>query len=134
MTTLLLGRYRWLVCALLFLATTINYVDRQILSLLKSTLDAELHWTNADFGDVNAAFSLAYAFGLLLFGKFIDRFGVKIGYAASIVAWSLAAAGHALVGSVNGFIGVPPRRKTFLQPRSGVKTSRVRRQTLRSQP
>ena len=104
MTTLLLGRYRWLVCALLFLATTINYIDRQILSLLKSTLDAELHWTNKDFGFVNSCFSAAYAVGLLVFGKFIDRFGVKIGYAASIVAWSLAAAGHALVGSVNGFI------------------------------
>ena len=103
MTTLLLGRYRWLVCSLLFLATTINYIDRQILSLLKSTLDNELHWTNAEFGLVNSLFSGAYAIGLLLFGKFIDRFGVKLGYATSIVAWSLAAAGHALVGSVGGF-------------------------------
>jgi MFS transporter, ACS family, hexuronate transporter len=105
MNTLLLGRYRWLVCSLLFLATTINYIDRQILSLLKSTLDRELGWTNAQFGWVNGAFSLAYAVGLLLFGKFIDRYGVKVGYAVSIAAWSLAAAGHALVASVGGFIG-----------------------------
>jgi ACS family hexuronate transporter-like MFS transporter len=103
MNTLLRGRYRWVVCSLLFLATTINYVDRQILSLLKSTLDKELGWTNAEFGQVNAYFSLAYALGLLLFGKFIDRFGVKIGYAVSIASWSLAAAAHALVGSVGGF-------------------------------
>jgi MFS transporter, ACS family, hexuronate transporter len=97
------GRYRWLICALLFLATTINYIDRQILSLLKPILDVELGWTNAQFGEVNAAFQAAYAVGLLLFGGFIDRFGTKIGYAVSIAAWSLAAIGHAAAGSVRGF-------------------------------
>ena len=97
------GHYRWLVCALLFFATTVNYVDRQILALIKGILDDELHWTNEQFGNVNALFQGAYAVGLLLFGKFIDRFGTKIGYATSILAWSLAAAGHALVGSVGGF-------------------------------
>jgi len=99
------GRYRWLVCALLFFATTINYVDRQILSLLKPILDTELGWTNEQFGNVNAAFQGAYAIGLLLFGAFVDRYGTKIGYAVSIAAWSLAALGHALVGSVGGFFG-----------------------------
>jgi ACS family hexuronate transporter-like MFS transporter len=98
-----IGRYRWLVCALLFFATTVNYIDRQILSLLKPILDAELHWTNAEFGRVNAAFQGAYAVGLLLFGAFIDRYGTKIGYAVSIGAWSLAAMGHALAASVGGF-------------------------------
>src|SRR5688500_4263691 len=97
------GRYRWLICALLFLATTINYIDRQILSLLKPILDVELGWTNAQFGEVNAAFQAAYAVGLLLFGGFIDRYGTKIGYAVSIAAWSLAAIGHAAAGSVRGF-------------------------------
>jgi len=97
------GHYRWLVCALLFFATTVNYVDRQILALIKGILDDELHWTNEQFGNVNALFQGAYAVGLLLFGKFIDRYGTKIGYATSILAWSLAAAGHALVGSVGGF-------------------------------
>src|ERR1700722_11815853 len=97
------GRYRWLVCALLFFATTVNYMDRQILSLLKPLLDTELKWTNAQFGMVNAAFQAAYAIGLLSFGALIDRVGTKIGYAVSIAAWSLAAMSHALVGSVNGF-------------------------------
>src|SRR6187551_3133473 len=99
-----IGRYRWVICTLLFLATTINYIDRQVLALIKGTLDTELGWTNTQFGWTNAAFQLAYAVSLFLFGWFIDRKGVKIGYAVSIAAWSLAAAGHALVGSVNGFI------------------------------
>jgi ACS family hexuronate transporter-like MFS transporter len=98
-----IGRYRWLVCSLLFLATTINYMDRQILSLLKSTLDGELHWTNEQFGQVNAAFQAAYAIGLLGFGVLIDRVGTRIGYAISIAAWSLAAIAHSAAGSVGGF-------------------------------
>jgi MFS transporter, ACS family, hexuronate transporter len=98
------GRYRWLVCLLLFLATTINYIDRQILSLLKPILDVELGWTNEQFGLTNSSFQAAYAVSLLFFGWFVDKYGSKIGYGVSIVAWSLAAMGHALVGSVTGFI------------------------------
>jgi ACS family hexuronate transporter-like MFS transporter len=98
-----LGEYRWVICALLFLATTVNYIDRQILALLKPLLDGELHWTNEQFGQVNAAFQLAYAVGLLLFGAFVDRFGPKLGYGLSLLAWSLAAVAHAAVGSVGGF-------------------------------
>ena len=98
-----IGRYRWLICSLLFFATTVNYIDRQILSLLKPILDNELHWTNAEFGQVNAAFQAAYALGLLLFGKFIDRFGVKLGYGVSIAAWSLAAIAHAAASGVASF-------------------------------
>ena len=97
------GRVRWVVCALLFFATTINYMDRQILSLLKPILDSELKWTNAQFGEVNAVFQAAYAVGLLLFGALIDRVGTKIGYAVSIAAWSLGAMSHALVHTVDGF-------------------------------
>jgi ACS family hexuronate transporter-like MFS transporter len=97
------GRYRWLICLLLFFGTSINYIDRQILSLLKPILDDQLHWTNAEYGSVNAAFQASYAIGLLLFGPFVDRFGTKIGYAVSIAAWSLAALGHGFVGSVSGF-------------------------------
>lgn len=96
--------FRWFICALLFFATAINYIDRQILSLLKPMLDGELKWTNAEFGYVNSAFQGAYAIGLLLFGWFIDRKGEKIGYAVSIIWWSLGAALHALVGTVSGFI------------------------------
>ena len=99
------GNYRWTICALLFFATTVNYIDRQILSLLKPILDEQLKWTNEEFGIVNAAFQAAYAVGLLAFGWFIDKYGTKIGYAVSIAAWSDAALGHALVGSVGGFIG-----------------------------
>jgi len=98
-----IGRHRWLVCGLLFFATTVNYFDRQILSLLKPLLDEQLKWTNEQFGQVNAAFQGAYGLGLALFGAFIDRAGTRVGYAASIAAWSLAAACHALVGSVGGF-------------------------------
>ena len=96
--------HRWAVCSLLFFATTINYIDRQILSLLKPILDDQLNWTNAEFGMVNSAFQGAYGVSLLVFGWLIDKYGTKIGYAISIAAWSLAAMGHALVGSVGGFL------------------------------
>ena len=99
-----IGNYRWVICALLFFATTINYIDRQILSLLKEILDKQIGWTNEQFGWVNSAFQLAYGVGLLGFGWFVDRFGTKIGYGVSIAAWSVSAAAHALVGSVGGFI------------------------------
>jgi ACS family hexuronate transporter-like MFS transporter len=100
-----IGRYRWAICALLFFATTINYIDRQILSLLKPILDDQMGWTNEEFGLINSAFQGAYGIGLLAFGWFIDRYGTKVGYAVSIAAWSIAAMGHALVGSVGGFMG-----------------------------
>ncbi len=96
--------YRWLICALLFFATTVNYIDRQILALIKEFLDKEIGWTNAEFGVVNAAFQCTYGVGLLGFGWFIDRFGTKVGYAVSIAAWSVAAMSHALVGSFQGFL------------------------------
>ena len=98
------SRYRWIICALLFFATTINYMDRQILSLVKPMLDAQLHWTYEQFGWVNAAFQGAYALGYLGFGWFIDRFGTKIGYAVSIFVWSVGAMVHAIAGSITGFV------------------------------
>ncbi|MEY4033129.1 MAG: hypothetical protein RL492_323 [Verrucomicrobiota bacterium] len=98
------SNHRWIILALLFFATTINYIDRSILSLIKPEyLDKELGWSNTEYGYVNSAFQFAYALGLLGFGWFIDRFGTKIGYTVSIVFWSLAAAGHAAVSSVFGF-------------------------------
>ena len=97
------SRVRWVVCGLLFLATTINYIDRQILALIKEFLDRELGWSNEQFGLVNSAFQGAYAIGLFAFGWFIDRYGTKIGYALSITLWSLSALAHALVGSIGGF-------------------------------
>src|SRR6185369_6942825 len=104
-TSEFVGRYRWLICLPLFFGTSINYIDRQILALVKPILDDQLHWTNAEYGTVNSAFQAAYAVGLLLFGALVDRVGTKIGYALSIAAWSLSAIGHALVGSVAGFTG-----------------------------
>src|SRR5438876_7577343 len=95
--------YRWVVCALLFFATTINYIDRQILALIKPILDEQLHWTNEQFGYTNAFFQLSYAVSLLIFGWVVDRFGTKTGYTASIAAWSIAAISHALVTTISGF-------------------------------
>jgi ACS family hexuronate transporter-like MFS transporter len=92
------------ICALLFFATTINYMDRQILSLVKEQLDHDLGWSATQFGLVNSAFQGAYGASLLGFGWFIDRYGAKVGYVVSIAAWSLMAMTHALVGSVRGFL------------------------------
>jgi MFS transporter, ACS family, hexuronate transporter len=97
------GKYRWMICALLFFATTINYLDRNILGLLAPTLQKEIGWTPIEYGYITMAFQAAYAIGLALFGWFIDRYGTKIGYSISIVGWSIAAMGHALASSVFGF-------------------------------
>jgi MFS transporter, ACS family, hexuronate transporter len=91
------GRYRWVICTLLFVATTINYIDRQILSLIKEFLDAQFGWNKAQFGLVNSLFQGAYGLGLLWFGWFVDRRGVRAGYALSMIGWSIAAMTHALV-------------------------------------
>jgi MFS transporter, ACS family, hexuronate transporter len=98
-----MGRYRWIVCALLFFATTINYVDRAVLGVLAPTLRAEIGWTDQDYGYISAAFTLAYAIGFLFAGWFIDRVGTRIGYTVYLVLWSLAAAGHALARTAFGF-------------------------------
>jgi len=98
-----LGRFRWTVCALLFFATTINYIDRQILGLLAPDLEKVIGWTEIEYGYIVTAFQAAYALGLVIFGRLIDRFGTKIGYAVSITIWSIAAMGHALVSTAFGF-------------------------------
>lgn len=95
--------YRWLIVTLLFLGTVINYLDRQIIGLLKPTLELEFNWTETDFGKIMSAFSFAYAIGLLVSGRFIDKVGTKLGYSVAVVVWSLAGMGHALAKSVAGF-------------------------------
>ncbi|MEO8334960.1 MAG: MFS transporter [bacterium] len=95
--------YRWTICALIFMATTINYVDRQVLGILAPTLTKELGWSETDYGAMTSWFSFAYAIGFLVAGRLIDRFGVKKGYATAIVAWSLAAMAHALATTATGF-------------------------------
>src|SRR4051812_7667959 len=79
-----IGRYRWVICALLFFATTINYVDRAVFGVLGPTLQKNLHWTPTEFGDINAMFTLAYAIGFLFVGWMIDRLGTRAGYAISL--------------------------------------------------
>lgn len=97
------GRFRWWICLLLFLATTINYVDRSVFGVLEPELQKSIGWTATQFGDINAYFNLAYAIGFLLVGWMIDRLGVRIGYALSLVVWSLAAAAHALARTPGQF-------------------------------
>jgi len=97
------GRYRWRICGLLFFATTINYVDRQVLALLKPMLSVSIHMSELQYAHIVFAFQLAYAIGLLVMGRFIDRVGIRIGYAIAIGIWSVAAMGHALVSTVLGF-------------------------------
>ncbi|SDM56240.1 MFS transporter [Siphonobacter aquaeclarae] len=101
-----MGNFRWTVVALLFFATTINYVDRQIIGLLKPTLEKEFNWTESDYSSIVTYFSGAYALGLLLFGRIVDRIGTKMGYTISIIFWSIAAMLHAAVTSTFGFISV----------------------------
>jgi len=98
-----IGKYRWTVVALLFFATTINYLDRQVIGLLKPTLETAFRWSETDYSTVVMAFTSAYALGLLLFGRIIDRIGTKKGYIISIIAWSVAAIGHAFARSTFGF-------------------------------
>jgi ACS family hexuronate transporter-like MFS transporter len=97
------GWYRWIICALLFFATTINYVDRAVLGVLEPELEKEIGWTATQYGDMNSAFNLAYAIGFLFAGWMMDRIGTRWGYSISLVVWSLAAAAHAFANSVWGF-------------------------------
>ena len=95
--------YRWLIVALLFFATTINYIDRQVIGLLKPILEKEFNWTETDFAHIVMAFTAAYAIGLLVLGGFIDKIGTKLGYTVIIVIWSIAGMFHALARSAFGF-------------------------------
>src|ERR687884_245751 len=99
------GRYRWVICALLFFATTINYVDRQVLGILATdeSFKNTIGWNEAEYGYVNTAFQAAYALGLLIVGNLMDRFGTRRGFSFAIVFWSVAAMCHALARSAFGF-------------------------------
>jgi ACS family hexuronate transporter-like MFS transporter len=101
-----IGSYRWTICALVFFATTVNYLDRSVISLLKSTLTKEFDWTDADYADIEVAFKFMYAVGMLFSGRLIDRLGSKLGYFFATMLWSIAAVAHAFVNSTLGFIFV----------------------------
>ncbi len=98
-----IGRYRWIICALLFFATTINYLDRQVLGILAAPLQKELHWSESDYGWIATAFTGAYAAGQLIVGGLMDLLGTRIGFSLAVVCWSLAAMGHASARSALGF-------------------------------
>ena len=100
-----IGKYRWVICALLFFATTINYIDRQVLGILATddAFKAQIGWNEAEYGFVNTAFQAAYAIGLLVVGGMMDKFGTRKGFSFAMVFWSVASMGHALARSAFGF-------------------------------
>ena len=98
------GRYRWMIVAVLFAATTVNYIDRTMLGLLAPTLGTELGWSENDYGNIVTAFQAAYALGFLLMGWLIDRFGPKVGYAIAISIWTIGHVAHGFASSVLSFM------------------------------
>jgi ACS family hexuronate transporter-like MFS transporter len=90
-----IGKYRWTICSLLFFATTINYLDRQVLSLLQPILADKFSWTNTDYANITAAFQFVYAISMVFAGRFIDRLGTKWGFAIALIIWSIGAILHA---------------------------------------
>ncbi len=98
------GNFRWVICALLFFATTINYMDRVTMSVLEPVLQKSIGWDAEQWGYINAAFLLTYAIGALFAGWMMDKLGTRAGYALILTVWSLVAAGHALAQNVFAFV------------------------------
>ena len=98
-----LGRVRWTICAMLFVATSINYMDRQVIAILKPTLQHSIGLTEVSYGYIVDAFQIAYALGLLAAGRLIDKLGTRIGYMLVMAVWSLSAIGHALANTALEF-------------------------------
>ena len=96
--------YRWIIVSLIFFATTINYIDRQIIGLLKPILEVEFSWSETDFAHIVMAFTAAYAIGLLVLGRFIDKIGTRAGYTFIICLWSVAGMFHALARNAVQFM------------------------------
>jgi ACS family hexuronate transporter-like MFS transporter len=99
-----IGRYRWTICALVFFATTVNYLDRQVLSLLKDRLEVQFNWSDSDYANIVSVFQFTYAISMLFAGRIIDWLGTRMGYAWSLIVWSVAAMVHALAKSTGGFM------------------------------
>jgi ACS family hexuronate transporter-like MFS transporter len=98
-----IGNYRWTICALIFFATTVNYLDRQVIGILAPILKSDLGIGESEYGYIVSAFQIAYAIGMILAGRVIDKLGTKIGYALAFIGWSLAAIAHALAKGPVGF-------------------------------
>jgi len=99
-----IGKYRWTICALVFFATTVNYLDRQVLSLLKDNLEVQFNWSDSDYANIVSVFQFVYAISMLFAGRFVDWLGTKMGYAWSLIIWSFAAMAHALAKGTGGFM------------------------------
>ena len=98
------GHYRWWICSLLFFAATINYIDRQVLGILKPTLSTELGWNEIDYSNIVFGFQLAYGIGFVLMGRMIDWLGSRRGFSLSVIFWSIAGMAHAGARSISGFM------------------------------
>ena len=108
-----IGKYRWTICALLFFATTVNYLDRQVLSLLKPMLEEKFDWSNSDYANIASVFQFTYAISMLFAGRIIDTLGTKKGYTWAIIIWSVGAVVHAFaipigesIASILGWVGI----------------------------
>ncbi len=99
-----IGNYRWTICSLIFFATTINYLDRQVISLLKPTLEKQFNWDENDYANIVIAFQLAYSIGMLFAGRFIDKVGTKMGYAISLTLWCVASMLHGFAVGTLSFV------------------------------
>src|SRR5258708_7801122 len=113
------GRFRWTICGLLFLAATINYIDRQVIGILKPTLQAQFGWSEIDYSDIVFAFQLAYAIGFIFAGRIVDRLGIKRGFALALVIWSLAAMAAAEVTRFGPAAAALPGASRLSSPTSG---------------
>jgi hypothetical protein len=109
------GYFRWVICALLLFGTTKNYMDRQVLGILKTPLQHDLGWNEIDYSNLVFAFQTAYALGMVLVGRLIDRLGTRLGYALAMAFWSLASMAHALGSS---FTGMVPQEGTRIRHRN----------------
>jgi ACS family hexuronate transporter-like MFS transporter len=98
-----IGKYRWTICGLIFFATTVNYLDRQVISLLKPVLEKEFNWSETDYSNIVIAFQIAYAIGFAGAGRIIDKIGTKLGYAMALTFWSMSAIAHAFAKTTFGF-------------------------------
>jgi ACS family hexuronate transporter-like MFS transporter len=101
-----IGRYRWFICGLIFAATVINYIDRQMIGVLKPTLQREFGWTEITYGDIVFWFQAAYALGFLVFGRLMDRLGTRLGYAVAMAIWTAAHIAHSAARSAASFMAV----------------------------
>lgn len=99
-----MGKYRWTICALVFFATTVNYLDRQVLSLLKDRLEVQFNWSDSDYANIVSVFQFVYAISMMFAGRLIDWMGTKMGYAWSLIVWSIGAMIHALAKGTGGFM------------------------------